>query len=193
VEDRYLDFFFTSEDEKHVDDFLSKNMVKSGDFLVALNPGGNWIPKRWPKEHWAILADKLSRQSGAKVIITGSISDIGLAGQIKEAMEEVPLVACGVFNIKQLGALAKRADLFITADTGPMHIANAVGAKNIIAIFGPTSCEITGPYPDTNVSILQKDVGCVIPCYKKDCRDNRCMKAVSPDDVLAEVLKIRKR
>ncbi len=191
VEDRYLDFIFAPEDQKVVDDFLSKNSVGSDDFVAALNPGGNWYLKRWPKDYWALLADKLIKELKAKVIITGSASDLPLANQIKEEMKEKPLVACGVFNIKQLGALAKSVDLFITADTGPMHIANAVGAKKIIAIFGPTAKEITGPYPETNVVILQKDVGCVIPCYKVNCRDNRCMRAVMPDDVLAEVKKIK--
>ena len=187
IEDRYLDFFFSPEDEKHVDDFLSKNAIGRDDFVVALNPGGNWIPKRWPVDHWGRLADKLIKEMNAKVIITGSISDLRLAGQIKERMGEAPLIACGVFNIKQLGALAKRVDLFITADTGPLHIANAVGAKKIIAIFGPTATEITGPYPSTNTVILQKNIGCRIPCYKLDCRDSRCMKAVTPEDVIAQV------
>lgn len=192
LEDRYLDFIFTPEEDKYAGDFLNKNGVGKDDFLVLLNPGGNWMLKRWPKDYWAVLADKLIGEIKAKVVITGSISDLPLASQIKAAMKEKPLVGCGVFNIKQLAALAKRSDLFITADTGPMHIANAVGAKKIIAIFGPTDKEITGPYPDTNVVILQKDVGCVIPCYKVNCRDNRCMKAIIPDDVLMEVRKIRK-
>jgi len=192
VEDRYLDFIFTPEEGKYVDDFLNRNSVREDDFLVALNPGGNWMPKRWPRDYWAQLADKLISGLNAKIIITGSISDLPLANQIKEMMKEKPLVACGVFNIKHLGALARRASLFITGDTGPMHIANAVGAKKIIAIFGPTAREITGPYPDTNVVILQKDAGCSIPCYKVGCRDNRCMKAVTPDDVLAQVRKLRK-
>lgn len=192
VEDRYLDFIFTPEEEKYVEDFLSKNSFRKDDFIVALNPGGNWIPKRWPKDYWANLADKLIAETKAKVIITGSIADLALANQIKAMMQEKPLVACGVFNIKHLGALAKRVNLFITADTGPMHIANAVGATKIIAIFGPTSKEITGPYPDTNVVILQKDTGCLIPCYKVSCQDNRCMKAVTPDDIMAEVRKLKK-
>lgn len=192
IEDRYLDFFFAPADEKHVADFLSKNSVLKGDFIAAINPGGNWLPKRWAVDYWAQLADKLIHQLGLKVIITGSVSDLKLAGQIKEKMKEAALIACGSLNIKQLGALAKRANLFITADTGPMHIANAVGCKNIIAIFGPTSREITGPYPCGNVAILQKDVGCAMPCYKVNCRDNRCMKAVTPDDVLAQVKKILK-
>lgn len=192
IEDRYLDFFFTPLDEKHADDFLSKNSVDKGDFIAVINPGGNWLLKRWPVDYWAQLADKLINQMGLKVIITGSASDLKLAGQIKEKMKEAPLIACGILNIKQLGALAKRAGLFITADTGPLHIANAVGCKNIIAIFGPTSKEVTGPYPSTNVVVLQKDVGCLIPCYKVNCKDSRCMKAVSPGDVLAEVKKMRK-
>ena len=192
VEDRYLDFHFSPEDQKVVDDFLAKNSVGRNDFIVALNPGGNWMPKRWPKDYWAQLADKLITQLGAKVIITGSIADLSLARQIKEKMQEKPLVACGCLNIKQLGALAKTVDLFVTADTGPMHIANAVGARKIIAIFGPTSKEITGPYPETNVVILQKDIGCSIPCYKASCQNNRCMKAVTPDDVLVEIREIRK-
>lgn len=192
IEDRFLDFFFSPEDEKHVDNFLSKNSVDEKDFIVAINPGGNWLPKRWAVDYWASLADKLIGELGQKVVITGSISDLKLAGQIKEKMIEDPIIACGSLNIKQLGALAKRADLFITADTGPLHIANAVRCKKIIAIFGPTSKEITGPYPAGNVVFLQKDVGCALPCYKVNCRDNRCMKAVTPDDVLTEIKKIQK-
>ena len=149
VEDRYLEFFFSQEDKKIVDQFLLKNGIAQDDFSVALNPGGNWLPKRWPKEHWAVLADKLIAQFQAKVIFTGSVSDLQLVGQIKALMSQKPVVASGVFNIKQLAALAKQANVFVTADTGPLHIANAVGAK-IIAIFGPTSPAITGPYPTTN-------------------------------------------
>jgi len=193
IEDRYLDFFFTPEDEEVVDKFLAKNSVTKDNYVVALNPGGNWLPKRWPKDYWAQLADKLISQTNVKVIITGSSSDSTLVNQIKGAMKEAPLVACGIFNIKQLGALAAKVSLFVTADTGPLHIACAVKAKKIIAIFGPTSREITGPYPATNVVVLQKDIGCLVPCYKVNCKDNRCMQAVTPEDVFAQVEKIAKR
>jgi len=189
IEDRYLDFFFSPGDEEHIDKFFKKNLLQANDFVVAINPGGNWMPKRWPLDYWAQLADRLISEINAKVIITGSISDLLLASQIKNAMKETPLIACGVFNLKQLGVLAKKVELFVTADTGPLHIANAVGAKKIIAIFGPTAQSITGPYPPTNVIVLQKDVGCRIPCYKVNCANNRCMRAVTPDDVLAQVNK----
>jgi ADP-heptose:LPS heptosyltransferase len=190
VEDRYLEFFFSDEDLKFVDDFLSKNSAGKQDFSVALNPGGNWPPKRWPKEHWSELADRLISELGAKVIITGSLSDVTLAKEIKNLMKEKAIVACGTLNLKHLGALIKKADLFITADTGPLHIANAVGAKKIIALFGPTSPEVTGPYPLKNVIILKKDAGCKIPCYVVHCKDNRCMKLITPDEVFREIRKV---
>ena len=189
VEDRYLEFFIDDKDVKFVDEFLNKKSIGKDGFLVAINPGGNWLPKRWPEVNWAILADKLITEFGARVIITGSYTDIYTAQKIRDLMKEKPIIASGVFNLKQLGALCKRLDLFITADTGPLHIANALGAKRIIALFGPTSPEITGPYPLKNTAILSKDVGCKIPCYVVRCKDNRCMKAVTPEDVIEKIRK----
>ncbi len=188
VEDRYLEFFFSDEDLSFVEDFLRKSGMKN-DFTVAINPGGNWVPKRWPREYWAQLADRLIEEFNAEVIITGSLSDVSLAAEIKNSMKRRPILACGILNLKQLGALCKRVDLFITADTGPMHIANAVGTKKIIALFGPTSPAITAPYPLKDVIILQKDAGCKTPCYQVHCQDNRCMKAITPDDILREIRK----
>ena len=169
------------------EEFLKKNLINKSDFLVAINPGGNWHLKRWPKEYWAFLSDRLISQLGAKVIITGSASDIKLARDIQGLMKEKAVISAGMFNLKQLGALCKRADLFITADTGPAHIANAAGAKKIIALFGPTSPRVTGPYPLKNVVILQKQIGCQIPCYNTKCKDNRCMRAISVEEVLGRI------
>ncbi|KPK98390.1 MAG: hypothetical protein AMJ95_04410 [Omnitrophica WOR_2 bacterium SM23_72] len=188
VEDRFTEFFVSEEDEKFVFDFLKERGVKPDEFLVVLNPGGNWLPKRWPRDYWAILADRLILERKAKVIITGGLHDRSLASQIKERMKEKPIVASGILNIKQLGALCKRADLFVTADTGPLHIANAVGAKKIIALFGPTAPQITGPYPLKNTKILRKDTGCSIPCYVVHCQNNRCMKVITPDEVMKEII-----
>ena len=186
VEDRYTDFFITHEDEDAVSDFLKKNNIQKNDFVAVLNPGGNWGPKRWPKECWGELADMLVTDFKAKIILSGSQNDLNLASQIKKMMKEKPVIACGVLNLKQLAALAKRSDLFISGDTGPLHIANAIGAKRIIALFGPTSPALTGPFPVNNTIVIQKDVNCKIPCYQVNCEDNRCMKAIAPKDVITE-------
>jgi len=193
VEDRRLDFYFSESDAAFANDFLKKNDVTSKDFLVAINAGGNWIPKRWPMDYWASLADILIGDFGAKVIITGSLSDMKLAQDIRGNMKHRPVIACGQLSIKQLAALFKRVDLFITADTGPLHIASAVGTKKIIALFGPTSVELTGPLPGENILVISKDAGCKIPCYEVHCKDNRCMKAITPKDVVEQVARIRSK
>ena len=191
VEDRYTEFFISEQDLRFVDDFFNKESLEKGNFVVGINPAGNWLPKRWPKEYWALLADRLISEFGAKLIITGASSDLTLAKEINHLMKEKPIITCGIFNLKQLGGLCKRLDLLITADSGPLHIANASGTKRIIALFGPTCPDITGPYPKKNVIILSKDVGCKIPCYVVDCKNNRCMKAITPDDVLQQIRKFR--
>lgn len=184
AENRFCDFITTEEDQKVADDFLEKNALKKDDCLVALNPGGNWVLKRWPKENWASLADRLTEEYGAKIIITGSEQDISLAKDIQSLMRNKATCACGMLNLKQFAALCRRLRLFITADSGPLHIANSVGTRKIIALFGPTHPEITGPYPQKNTVVLQKNIGCRIPCYKLDCPDNRCMKVMTVEDVL---------
>jgi len=191
VEDRYTEFIVSAEDEKFVQDFLVKQGVNKGDFLIVINPGGNWLPKRWPKDYWIELANRATHEIGAKIIISGSHNDLPLASYIKERLKEKPVVACGAFNIKQFAALSKMADVVITADTGPLHIANSVGARKIIALFGPTSTVITGPYPGQNTVIFQKDVGCKIPCYEVSCKDSRCMKAIAPEEILNELRSIK--
>lgn len=187
VYDRHTEFFFSKEDEKNVEKFLKDNAIIEKDFIAGVNLGGNWLPKRWPVSYWAVLIDRLIGELGLKVIITGSDSDLDLVSQARVLIKRQPIVAAGMFSLKQFGALCKRLDLFITADTGPLHIANAVGAKKIIALFGPTDPLITGPYPQENVVILKKDIGCKIPCYKVDCKDNRCMAAIQPEEVLKQV------
>ncbi len=121
------------------------------------------------------------------MVVTGGHQDVTLAKKVTEPMLQKPLITCGLFNIKQSGALFKRLNIFVSTDTGPMNIANAVGTKKIIALFGPTHPAITGMFPTKNTTVLQKDVGCKIPCYVVNCKDNRCMKAISPEEVLEEI------
>lgn len=193
VKDRFTEFEVSDEDIKAAGGFLRENEVSEKDFLVGLNPGGNWGPKRWPAENFSQVADRLRNEFGAKVVITGAAQDLPLAQMIQKGMRSKAVIACGKLNLKQFGALCKRLDLFVSADSGPLHIANAAGAKRIIALFGPTDPAITGPYPPDNVNILRKDTGCRIPCYNADCRDYRCMQAITPEDVIEQTRLFRKQ
>lgn len=184
--DRNYEFFVRQKDREYINQLLESESVKKDDLFIVLNPGGNWEPKRWPKENFVKLADALIEKYKAKVCISGSEKDLKLAQQITEAMSVKPVVACGRTDIKQLGALMERADIVISADSGPLHIASAVGS-DVIAIFGPTSPAITGPCGKGRHIIIHKDVGCRIPCYKPNCQSYKCMKSIEPSDILAAV------
>ncbi|MCU0651555.1 MAG: lipopolysaccharide heptosyltransferase II [Candidatus Omnitrophica bacterium] len=187
VEDRYLEFFISEDDEKFTIEFLDKQGIARNETIIGINTGGNWLPKRWPKEYWMKLIQLIQNELGLKVVISGGHQDLTLARKISEQLQDKPLITCGLLNLKQSAALLKRLDLFISGDSGPLHIANTVGTKKIIALFGPTHSSITGPFPAKNVTILQKDVGCKVPCYEVNCEDNRCMKAITPEEVLGQI------
>lgn len=191
AEDRYTEFIVSPADEKYIDELFKKAGINNPGLLVGVNPGGNWLPKRWPKEYWSDLCGRLADELSAKVIITGSQADRALVEEIIQHSRRKPISVCGELDLKQLGALFKSLDIFISADSGPLHIANAAGAKKIIALFGPTDPLVTGPYPQDNVAILKGNSGCRIPCYVKDCRDNRCMRSIIVEDVVKQVRRFK--
>ena len=101
-------------------------------------------------------------------------------------MMRSPAVAvAGMTMLKELGAIFERSSLVIANDTGSMHIAVAVGAPTI-ALFGPTSPALTGPAGKCRYKVVSKFDECDIPCYDFTCKDNRCMKAIKVEDVIAE-------
>ena len=175
-------FFISSPDRAYARKILDKEEISEGDNFVVINPGGNWPLKRWPKENFAKLADILSDNLKAKIVITGAGKDLKLAQEISSLMKHEAIILCGKTNLKQLGAVLKEANLVISNDSGPMHLAASLKTP-LIALFGPTSASISGPYTEDNALVLQKDIGCLVPCYNLSCNDNRCLKAVSPEEV----------
>ena len=189
TENKDYEFFTSPKDRNYIKNLLQENGLKESDFLVVINPGGNWGLKRWPKENFAKLSDRLIEKYQVKVIITGAKSDISLARGIASLMHNRPTIFCGGTTLGQLAALMAKVGLVISNDSGPMHIAVSQKTK-VICLFGPTSPEITGPYGSGDYTVIRKDVGCEVPCYQLDCNDNRCMKAISVYDVLQAVQKI---
>jgi len=189
TENKDYELFITPQDRDYIDNLLREHGLKMNDFLVVINPGGNWDLKRWPKENFAQTADRLIENHRAKVIITGAAGDERLAQDIASLMNNTPLILCGRTTLGQLAALMAKVSLVISNDSGPMHIALSQKTK-VICLFGPTAPEITGPYGKGNYLVIQKDVGCPRPCYQLDCSDNRCMKTISVDDILEAIQRI---
>lgn len=188
----FCEFYISDQDRAWALQILDKQGIDKNDFIVILNPGGNWGPKRWPLERFAEVGDRLVEQYKARIIITGGLKDEQRAIQIAALMKHRPISFCGMTDLNKLGALLDRADMVISADSGPMHIAVARGTK-VIGLFGPTSPRITGPYGRGNHAVLWKDIGCQVPCYDTSCTDNRCMKAITVEDVLKAVKTLNRK
>lgn len=126
---------------------IAKELGKGNGNLVILNPGAGWGAKQWPAERYGLVAKALAAD-GMKPIINFSPAERDLALRVESASEgrAVPLRA----TIGELVALTRRARLFIGGDTGPMHLAAALGAP-VVAIFGPTDPARNGPYGTQSV------------------------------------------
>jgi len=183
--DKDYGFFINNKNRRAVNKVLSKEGITEDDKLIVINPGGNWDPKRWPKEYFAYLVDLLVKHLDVKVVISGAAKDKTLAKDILRLMKQKASSICGKLSIKELGALMEKADLVISNDSGPMHVAVSVKTP-VIALFGPTAPEITGPYGSGNYSVLLRGVGCEVPCYDESCKTNRCMQAITPYEVFTK-------
>lgn len=190
-DDKKLEFFITDKERQGIKEILKTEGIRYDEDFIVINPGANWLPKRWPKENFAELADILIEKYSKRVVITGSKKDSALADEIARLMKNRPVILAGKTTLKELGGLLERASLVISADSGPLHIAIAMGIK-AIGLYGPTSLNITGPYRNNHILTIQKMIGCKIPCYNVDCTDNRCMKTITTGDVLKEVEKLIK-
>ena len=154
--------------------------------LVAINPVAQWDTKLWRPCGFARLADRLIREHGVRVVFTGGPDDVPMVAVIQEQMAETAINLAGKTSLTMLGALLEMSACLVTTDTGPMHLAAAVGAP-VTALFGPTAPWRTGPY-GAGHRIIRTGVGCS-PCFKRQCRfgDRRCMTRITVPEVMAAV------
>ncbi len=179
----------TAAEDESMAEFLQSFGICQDDFLLGVNPGAAYgAAKRWYPERFAAAAGILSEQWQAKVVITGGPSETGMAGEIEAALAGKCLNLTGRTSVRQLMALIKRCNFFITNDSGPMHIAAAFNVP-LVAVFGSTDHRTTYPFSDAAV-VVRKDMDCA-PCLKRECpTDHRCMTAVTVEDVVAAALNL---
>jgi len=174
-----VEFVFATSDE---DRAFAMNLTRDIERYALLFPGTNWPTKRWPVAHFAALVEPLAKQFGLRTIVGGSPGEAQLASQIRGAVN-----LAGRTNLRQLTALIERADLVISNDSGPMHIAAALG-KPLVALFGPTNPIRTGPYKRED-SVVRLDIPCS-PCYTRRCVHQSCLRWLSIEAVLQTVGKM---
>lgn len=192
VNDRVCELDVPASSSSAIEERLMGSGIKPQDPLVVVNTGGNWDLKRWPAEYFSVLIKRLVRDFRVNVLIPGAAGDVKLAAQIARGSGVDPLVWAGETKLNELFALFKRAQVVISNDSGPLHAAAAVGT-DVVAIFGPTRPEITGPRGRGRAVVLHKEIGCnKAPCYHLNCSNNECMRMITVDDVLEAYQKLRR-
>ncbi len=129
---------------RRMDDFLGEQGVKNRDLLVAVNPGAGRASKQWPVAHFGRLADRLAHEPNVKVLVLWGPDEVHMARQIQDGSSARAILAPPT-DLHELAALLRRAALMVANDTGPLHLAAALGTPSL-GLFGPTRAERNGPY-----------------------------------------------
>jgi len=174
---------FRDSDRRAVDTLLGRYGLGDGP-LVAVNPMAKWPTKLWVAERFAALGARISEELGLKVVFTGSRQDQPVIDSILRMMPVPAVSLAGLISLKELAYLCTRCSLFVTTDTGPMHIAAAMGCP-VVALFGPTAPWRTGPYGKGH-QVIRTGIGCS-PCFKKSCRQMTCMTGIVVEQVVEAI------
>ena len=162
--------------------------------LILLQPGARWKNKRWPAKYFAELVRALAQKfPDTRFAVLGDKGDQPLGEMILQAAPEKTLNLCGTTSLPEMIECVRRCDLLVTNDTGPMHVAAALG-KPLVALFGPTEPRRTGPYGQLE-NVLRLHLPCS-PCLKSDCsieQTDECLRGLSPAVVFARVEKMLSR
>ena len=171
------------EEVRRIDRIWEENHL-SGSKVVAVHISAGNKFRDWGAENWAALVGELGGLDGVKVLLVGGEADQDQEKEIRARTGGRPLALVGRLNLAELGEVLARASLFVGPDSGPMHIAAAVGAP-IVALFGPTLPAHFAPWRAKAV-LLEKRLACR-PCRQRECvsQDFRCLRGIMVEDVLA--------
>lgn len=169
---------------------LGKFLTDDGTPFIGINAGAEYGPaKRWLPERFAEVAQRVSKEVNCRWLLFGGPGDVAIAGQIENDLRGLNVTnVAGKTTLLELCELTRFCRLLLTNDTGPMHLAAAVGTP-LVAIFGSTSEELTGPL-GVHSMVVSAQVECT-PCFLRECPiDFRCMNSITVEQVTGAVLKL---
>ncbi len=192
--DKKKELFFSQEDEKKVDSFLRENDLVGKNLIGTAVTAGN-VLKEWPLEKFAQLFDKLINDLGVEIIVFGSEKDKGKINHLESMMKNRIFNLAGLFTLPQSSAFLSKMKVFVSVDTGPLYMANAVGIP-VVDIAGPIDINEQPPLGE-NCIIVQKKIEC-LPCSfvlppARVCRNPeklKCLKLITVDDVFKAVFNL---
>ncbi len=151
---------------------------------IGLHVGARASSRRWPSRYFALLADEFAQKFNAQIILTGNVDEKAIVQAVQAQMKTQSLNLAGETSLGGLAALISRLDLFVSNDTGPAHIANAIDTPSI-TIFGPVDHRRWEPLDQVRHPIVRRPVACS-PCGYSDCPiDHRCLRWINPTFVMA--------
>jgi heptosyltransferase-2 len=177
-------------DIEFTENFLLEHGVKKDDILLGVHPGARWDTKRWDHEKFAQVCQALIDSLGVKVILIGEGREEEVVGKIKSSLPAMNVISAVDFPLGRLTALIARCDCLVSNDSGPMHLASALGVP-VVAIFGPTHPKLGfAPLGPKSVALCT-DAECS-PCSlhgeKKCSKESRtCMDLIEPEMVIKTV------
>ncbi len=157
---------------------------------IGLLPCSRWKTKNWPPEYFIEAAEQLKEK--AHMYVFGSLDDRDVCREIAHESGHEVTDMCAKTSLVELGGWLEAMDLVITVDSGPMHIASAVGTP-ILALFGATDAQRTGPHGDQHRVLQREELGCQ-PCLSRNCqlpeKDIRCLKGLKVNQVVDAALEM---
>jgi ADP-heptose:LPS heptosyltransferase len=168
--------------ERFAENFI-RTRIPGGERVVALNPGGGWISKRWRPDRFAALGRKISEADGVRILVLWGPGEEAEAAAVREEIGPAALLPPAT-TLKQMASLLKRSSALVTNDSGPMHIAASLGVP-VVAIFGPTVPRLQGPVFTESSIVVKTGLDCLGCGYTLCPIGNPCMLDLSVDDVYA--------
>jgi len=173
-------------DHSFVRELLERNGISANDRTMVMHVGAKRSANCWFEDRYAAVADWIQTRCGIRVVLTGAPSDRERIDQVRLHMRSEPAIVCGQLDLLQMAALLERACLYVGNDTGPMHMAAAMGTP-VVAIFSARDFPRQWYPHGSRHIVLRRDVPCS-PCFKDVCdRGLVCLDLIQVEDVLRSV------
>jgi ADP-heptose:LPS heptosyltransferase len=180
--DSSLEYYLSKEDTSFIRNLLNKQIPNPNGPLICVHPGSNQPQKRWIPEKFAEVCSLLINKFRANIVFIGALEEKDLTNRIIQFLDKQCINLVGNITLGQLAAVLSESVLLIGNDSGPMHLAAAVGTP-IVALFGGGEYTYWKPWTDKERAIIIRHMVPCAPCSNLDCQDNICMKNISVKEV----------
>ncbi|MPZ13113.1 MAG: hypothetical protein GEU73_01585 [Chloroflexi bacterium] len=179
----HLELPLTPEDVADAVSALGCCICRSGRPLVGIHPGAKAPARRWPPERYAAVADMLQTSLGAEIVLLWGPGEEPLTRVLRDAMVGEALISTRAMSVGGLAATISELDLLLCNDSGPAHVAEALGVRSVV-LFGPGNLRRWGPLDRERHRVLYRRVPCSLCGYTTCPIDHRCLDGITVEEVV---------